>query len=68
VHRTDVERHLREQGCFLHHHGANHDVWLNPANMKEDLVAEAQGDQEGNGSRHLPKPRHSRAKELLNQT
>jgi hypothetical protein len=34
VHRTDLERHLREHGCVLHHHGAKHDVWLNPANMR----------------------------------
>jgi mRNA interferase HicA len=33
VHRIDLEQHLRLHGCMLHHHGANHDVWLNPANM-----------------------------------
>jgi predicted RNA binding protein YcfA (HicA-like mRNA interferase family) len=33
VHRTDLERHLRQHGCVLHHRGANHDIWLNPTNL-----------------------------------
>jgi mRNA interferase HicA len=38
VSRIDLERHLRDQGCLLHHHGANHDIWLNPANMRKSPV------------------------------
>ena len=29
--RREVDRHLRSHGCFLHHHGAGHDIWMNPA-------------------------------------
>ncbi len=29
--RRDLEKHLREHGCVLDHHGGNHDLWLNPA-------------------------------------
>ena len=36
--RTELERHLRDHGCLLHHHGGNHDVWLNPANMRKVSV------------------------------
>jgi hypothetical protein len=31
VNRRELERHLRACGCILHHHGAGHDIWLNPA-------------------------------------
>ncbi|MBI4612557.1 MAG: type II toxin-antitoxin system HicA family toxin [Planctomycetes bacterium] len=31
--RSALERHLRSEGCILHHHGARHDVWLNPRNL-----------------------------------
>jgi len=30
--KREFERHLRERGCFLNHHGGNHDIWVNPAN------------------------------------
>jgi predicted RNA binding protein YcfA (HicA-like mRNA interferase family) len=30
--RRDFERHLRKHGCFLHHRGGSHDIWVNPAN------------------------------------
>ncbi|MDX1947850.1 MAG: type II toxin-antitoxin system HicA family toxin [Pirellulaceae bacterium] len=33
-----MERHLRTHGCLLHHHGANHDVWLNPVNLRKSSV------------------------------
>ncbi len=36
--RTELERHLRNHGCLLHHHGGNHDVWLNPENMRKVSV------------------------------
>jgi len=29
VNRLRLERHLRDHGCVLHHHGGQHDVWLN---------------------------------------
>ena len=27
--RREFERYLRTQGCFLHHRGGRHDVWVN---------------------------------------
>ena len=27
--RRDLEKHLRQHGCALHHHGGRHDVWVN---------------------------------------
>ena len=36
--RRDLERHLRRCGCVLHHHGGNHDVWLNPHNLAQAPV------------------------------
>jgi hypothetical protein len=36
--RLQLERHLREHGCVLHHHGGKHDVWLNPANLAQAPV------------------------------
>ena len=29
MNRRGFERHLRQHGCFLHHHGGNHDIWVN---------------------------------------
>ena len=34
MNRRMLERHLRQHGCELHHHGGNHDIWWNPANEK----------------------------------
>jgi predicted RNA binding protein YcfA (HicA-like mRNA interferase family) len=31
MNRRELERHLQRQGCFLHHHGGNHDIWVNSA-------------------------------------
>jgi hypothetical protein len=36
--RRQLERHLREHGCVLHHHGAKRDVWLNPNNLAQAPV------------------------------
>jgi len=36
--RRPLERHLREHGCVLHHHGAKHDVWLNPVTLAQAPV------------------------------
>ncbi len=30
MNRRQFERHLRENGCILHHHGGKQDVWVNP--------------------------------------
>ena len=29
--QRDLERHIRNHGCFFHRHGGLHDIWLNPA-------------------------------------
>ena len=31
MNRRQLERHLRQHGCVLHHHSGRHDVWLNPS-------------------------------------
>jgi mRNA interferase HicA len=36
--RRQLERHLRDHGCALHHHGAKHDVWLNPVTLAQAPV------------------------------
>lgn len=36
--RRDFEKHLQQQGCFLHHHGGGHDVWINPATRRKAPV------------------------------
>jgi mRNA interferase HicA len=36
--RLAFERHLREHGCVLHHHGAKHDIWLNLVNLAQAPV------------------------------
>ena len=38
MNRRQLERHLREQGCVLHHHGAKHDIWMNPSNLAQSPV------------------------------
>ena len=30
--RRELERYLRSRGCFAHHAGGKHDIWVNPAN------------------------------------
>lgn len=36
--RNDLERHLNDHGCVLHHHGKRHDIWINPENLKKSPV------------------------------
>ncbi|WP_353740575.1 type II toxin-antitoxin system HicA family toxin [Desulfoferrobacter suflitae] len=36
--RSELIRRLREAGCFLHRHGANHDIYLNPATGQKQPV------------------------------
>jgi hypothetical protein len=38
VNRRALERHLRQHGCILHHHGRRHDVWLNPQTQAQAPV------------------------------
>jgi mRNA interferase HicA len=38
MNRRQLERQLREQGCVLNHHGAKHDVWVNPRNLAQAPV------------------------------
>ncbi|MEK7710593.1 MAG: type II toxin-antitoxin system HicA family toxin [Planctomycetota bacterium] len=38
MNRRDLERHLREHGCVLHHHGGKHDVWINPRTLARSPV------------------------------
>jgi mRNA interferase HicA len=35
---TDLERHLRNNGCLLARQGGNHAIWKNPANGKVSPV------------------------------
>jgi mRNA interferase HicA len=35
---TDLERHLRENGCVLAREGARHSIWKNAANGKVSPV------------------------------
>lgn len=28
--RRELEKHLKQHGCYPHHAGGNHDVWVNP--------------------------------------
>ena len=37
--RKALERHLREHGCFLHHHGGSHDIWVNGTSGAQAPVA-----------------------------
>jgi len=36
--RRDFERHLRDHGCSLDHHGAEQDMWINPQNQNKAAV------------------------------
>jgi mRNA interferase HicA len=38
MNRLQLERHLRAHGCTLHHHGAKHDVWVNPTSLVQASV------------------------------
>jgi hypothetical protein len=38
MNRRQLERHLREQGCVLHHHGGKHHVWINRVNLAQAPV------------------------------
>ena len=36
--RKALEKHLKANGCLLHHHGAKHDVWVNPKTLDISAV------------------------------
>lgn len=36
--RRDLEKHLKQHGCVLDHHGGRHDVWRNPATGDQEAV------------------------------
>ena len=36
--RTDLERHLRQNGCELLREGGKHSFWINPANGQRTAV------------------------------
>jgi mRNA interferase HicA len=38
MNRRQLEDYLRAHGCILHHHGAKHDVWVNPTNLVQASV------------------------------
>ena len=38
MNRKALERHLRIHGCMFHHHGGNHDIWLNPRTLAQQPV------------------------------
>lgn len=59
MNRRAFERHLREHGCFLHHRGGNHDVWINPGERHAGLSAPARDLEEGNREEHLSASRRS---------
>lgn len=36
--RRDLEAHLRKHGCFPHHHGGKHDVWVNATSLRQTSI------------------------------
>jgi predicted RNA binding protein YcfA (HicA-like mRNA interferase family) len=36
--RGELEKRLREAGCVLSRHGANHDKWINPATGRSSWI------------------------------
>ena len=67
MNRKELERHLREHGCVLHHHGGRHDVWLNLAEPGEVADSKTPTIEAWQGPGDLPHPRRSFAGELVNR-
>jgi predicted RNA binding protein YcfA (HicA-like mRNA interferase family) len=44
---SDLERHLREQGCLFFREGGAHTVWLNPSNRRIASVPRHREIKEG---------------------
>ncbi|MCI0378416.1 MAG: type II toxin-antitoxin system HicA family toxin [Gemmataceae bacterium] len=38
MNRRKFEKHLRSNGCVLHHHGGKHDVWVNGQSLAQAPV------------------------------
>jgi mRNA interferase HicA len=38
VNRRALERHLKANGCFFHHHGGRHDIWVNSQTLAQAPV------------------------------
>ena len=38
MNRKKLERHLKDHGCFFHHHGGDHDVWWNAHEVRSAPV------------------------------
>ena len=36
--RRILEKHLRDSGCVLNHHGGSHDDWIRPATGKHATI------------------------------
>jgi hypothetical protein len=36
--RRDLESHMVLHGCYLHHHGGSHDIWINPITARKAPV------------------------------
>jgi len=36
--RRDLEKHLRQHGCVLNNHAANHDIWVNMINEAKSPI------------------------------
>jgi hypothetical protein len=47
MNRRALERHLRVHGCILHHHGGNHDVWINQFTSARASVPRHRGVRRG---------------------
>jgi len=38
VNRRALEKHLKKNGCFFHHHGGRHDIWVNSLTLAQAPV------------------------------
>jgi hypothetical protein len=47
MNRRDLEKYLGQCGCRLHHHGGNHDVWINTATLARASVPRHQTIKKG---------------------
>ena len=60
MNRRQLEEYLRAHGCILHHHGAKHDVWINPTSLAKAPVPR-HSQVKRNGTECLPQPGHTEA-------
>lgn len=38
MNRRTLESHLKKNGCFFHHHGGRHDIWVNAVTLAQAPV------------------------------